>query len=240
MRRFRTFFLWLLVFALLGGGAYAFFWAIRQTPEFYEAAIENEPEPAIRKDDAKVFIQRTLNLVDGIQHADKWAEEFSQSQINSWLAEELQPKYGAFVPEGVTNPRVRLADETIEIGFRYKHVSWDSIVSVRTRPWVPSPNSLAFEIQSIRAGLVPIPLESIVHDVSKQFEVEGYRVEWSELNGNDVVILHFTKSGDEQPILESVKVAKGTVVVAGRRKSAREIEATAEREALDESDVQIR
>ncbi|MGE3315552.1 MAG: hypothetical protein AB7O26_10590 [Planctomycetaceae bacterium] len=240
MRRARTIFLWLAAIALLGGGAFAFFWAIRQTPEFYESVIRNEPAPEVRRDDAKVFVQRTLSLVEGMQHADKWAEAFTQSQINSWLSEELQPKYGAFVPEGVSNPRVRLADETIEVGFRYKHEHWDSIVSVKTRPWVPKPNSLAFEIQSIRAGLIPIPLESIIQDLSKQFEVEGYRVEWSEANGNDVVILHLTKSGDDQPVLESVKVVKGSITVAGRRKNARSVNATAERDTLIGAPVRIR
>jgi hypothetical protein len=240
MRRFRTIFLWLFVIALLGGGTFAFFWGIRQTPEFYEAVIENEPAPEVRRDDAKVFVQRTLNLVDGMQHADKWAEEFTQSQINSWLSEELQPKYGSFVPEGVSHPRVRLADETIEVGFRYKHENWDSIVSVKTRPWVPKPNALAFEIQSIRAGLIPIPLERIVQDLSKQFEVEGYRVEWSEANGNDVVILHFTKSGDDQPVLESVRVTNGKIIIAGQRKNSRNVDATAERDELADERVRIR
>jgi hypothetical protein len=240
MRRSRAILLWTLVFAAIGGGVAAFFWAVRQTPDFYEAAIEEEPAPEVRRDDAKQFVQRTLNLVDGIQNANKWAEQFTQTQINSWLAEELQPKYGAFVPEGVTHPRVRLAVDTIEIGFRYRHESWDSIVSVKTRPWVPKPNSLAFEIQSIRAGLVPIPLESIVRDLSKQFETEGYRVEWGEANGNDVVILHFTNDGDEYPVLESVSVAQGSITVAGRRKGESRDQKTAEHEAMFDQLIRIR
>lgn len=240
MRRSRTILLWVFFLALFGGGAAAFLWAIRQTPEFYEAAIEEEPEPEVRRDDAKEFVQRTLNLVDGIQNADKWAEKFTQTQINSWLAEELQPKYGAFVPEGVTHPRVRLSDDIIEIGFRYKHENWDSIVSVKTRPWVPKPNSLAFEIQSIRAGLVPIPLESIVRDLSKQFETEGYRVEWTEVNGNDAVVLHFTGTSDEEPVLESVHVAKGSITVAGRRKQEARDDKTAERKAVLDDGARIR
>src|SRR5688572_29893378 len=90
MRRSRAILLWTLVFAVIGGGVAVFFWAVRQTPEFYEAAIEEEPAPEVRRDDAKQFVQRTLNLVDGIQNANKWAEQFTQTQINSWLAEELQ------------------------------------------------------------------------------------------------------------------------------------------------------
>lgn len=239
MRRYRAIFLGILLVTLLVAGGAAILWGIQQTPEFYEAALESEPEPSLRRDDAKVFVQRTLNLVDGMQNADRWAEQFTQSQINSWLAEELQPKYGAFVPEGVSHPRVQLSDETIEIGFRYRKEPWNSIVSVKTRPWVPRPNSLAFEIISIRAGLVPIPLESIIEELSAQFELEGWRVEWGEANGNDVVILHFTRSGEHEPVLETVRVTQGAISVAGRRGGTLERK-TAERESNRDAQIQTR
>jgi hypothetical protein len=116
-----------------------------------------------------------------------------------------------------------LSDATLEVGFRYQRETWNSVVSVRVRPWVPHPNRLAFEIQAIRAGLVPIPLEHILHELSRQFETEGWRVEWSQANGNDVVMLHLDRSdrlnwtGKDRPVLEGVQVVAGAIRVAGRR-----------------------
>lgn len=217
MRRYRAVLGGLLVAVLAGGGAFALFWAVRQVPEFYEAAEAAQPDPIERQEAAKVFVQRTLNLVDGIQHADQWSEAFTQTQINSWLAEELYPNFGQLVPKGVSEPRVQLTEGVIEVGFRYHQPHWNSVVSVRARPWVPNPNQLAFEILSIRAGLVPIPLEHILHELSDHFEMEGWRVEWRELNGNDVVVLHLDRATSEQTVLEAIQITGGTIRVAGRR-----------------------
>ncbi len=217
MRRFRAGLLWMLFAAAIGGGLVALFWAFGQVPDFYEAALEKQPEPAVRRESARVFEQRTLQLADGIQHADQWAEEFTQTQINSWLSEELPRKFGQVLPEGVSDPRVELAGKSLSVGFRYNRGQWNSVVSVRIRPWVPQPNQLAFEIESIRAGLVPIPLEHILHELSDHLKTEGLRIEWSELHGNEVVILHLGSVKEGQPVLEGVQVIEGAIRVAGRR-----------------------
>jgi hypothetical protein len=145
-----------------------------------------------------------------------WSEEFTQEQVNSWLSEELYPKYEKLVPEGIDEPRVRLSDGTIEVGFRYERDNWNGVVSVRARPWVPLQNRLAFEIQSIRAGLVPIPLERILHELSDQFETEGWLVEWAQHNGNDVLILHLENGESGQPVLEAVEIVDKLIRISGR------------------------
>jgi hypothetical protein len=246
MRRYRAFLVGSLIVAAVGCGLAAFFWALVQVPEFYGTALDEQPEPAGRQEAARAFEQRTLQLVEGIQHADEWSEEFTQTQINSWLAEELHPKFGQLVPAGVSDPQVLLAGETIEIGFRYRRDHWNSVVSVRVRPWVPQPNRLAFEIESIRAGLVPIPLEHILHELSDHFETDGWRVEWNQTNGNDVMILHLDRTdfdradrlnwtSKDRPVLEGVQVVDKAIRVTGRRLTpSRESNAPARKTSLSD------
>ena len=195
-------------------------WALLQSPHFYEVAIREQADPVVRKKAAKRFVQRTLRLVDEIKTADHWSEEFTEQQINAWLAEELHQKFAEWVPPGVSDPRVKLTKQSIHLGFRYKDAKWNGVVSLRLKPWVTEPNQLAIQVESIRAGLVPIPLEDVLQEVAKRFkknDKDQVLIEWKQLDGKDVAIVRLAKEQPEQPVLEAVDVKKGAVRISGSR-----------------------
>ena len=157
----------IVLFVGMGSGTW---WASKQVPDFYEAAIETEMPAPERKQAAKEFVQQTLRIVEDVQFSDRWAEEFRQEQINSWLAEELHENYPELVPEGVEDPRVGLHRGMLSLGFKFDSDAWSGIVSIRVRPWIIEPNRLAVEVVSIRAGLVPIPLDELLREVASEVE----------------------------------------------------------------------
>lgn len=220
MARKRLAYIAIALLLTVAGGAGSIYWAAVQVPDFYQQALTEQPDPVVRKAEAKRFVQRTLRLVDDIKHSDSWSEEFEQQQINSWLAEELHRKYADAVPKGVSEPRVNLVDGVIEIGFHYRHKDWSGIVSLRLRPWVPEENQLALEIESIKAGLVPIPLDDVIKELSAKFNADSWKLEWSQSNGNDVLIVHFESEKEDEPVLTGVQVEEGVVRVAGERRGA--------------------
>lgn len=201
----------------VGAGGGAVFWSLVQVPDFYEDALAVPPDPVAQQQAAKSFEARTFQLVEDIQHSDKWSQEFDGRQVNAWLANELHSKYGDLVPPGVRDPRVGFDDKFVLLGFHYESPDWKGIVSLRLRPWVPEPNQLAIEIASIRAGLVPIPLESVLEQLSDQIEADGWRAVWSQVDGNDVLVVHFDGEGEDRPVLESVEVVGESVRIAGSR-----------------------
>ena len=87
---------------------------------------------------------------------------------------------------------------------------------------MPQKNQLALEIESVKAGLVPIPLDSLLQEISRQFETEGWHVEWRQANGNDVLVVHLDGEKPDQPMLESIEVREGVIRISGRRQSANE------------------
>jgi hypothetical protein len=210
-----------LALAALGGGVV---WALLQVPDFYEEALTAQVEPTARKQAAETLVQQTMKLVDDINHENTWCEEFTQQQINSFLAEDLHEKYSDLMPKQVQDPRVFFSGGSIHVGFRYDDKKYKGIVSVKARPWIPAPNQLAVEIESVRAGLVPIPLEQIMTEIDKRIEAEGWHTRWTQRNGNDVVIVHFESTRKGDPVLESIEVANGTVRVAGRRRTEDSVE----------------
>lgn len=204
----------LVVLAAAAGGVG---WALYQVPDFYNAALRETPEPAVRQQEARQFVRQTMRLVDDIRHEPEWSEEFRQQQINSWLAEELtDPKYADLVPPGVSDPRVALDGGLIRLGFRVRHNGWEGVVSLRIRPWVPAENQLALEIQSVKVGLVPYPLDEVLGQVVRAVEDEGWRVEWQQASGNDVLIVHLDRGRPDDPVLENLEVVAGAIRLQGR------------------------
>ena len=201
----------------LGAGGGAVLWSLVQVPDFYQEALAKPPDPVIQRKAAKTFVARTVQLVEDIKHSDTWSQEFDGRQVNAWLANELHSKYAELVPPGVRDPRVGFDDKFVLVGFYYETEEWQGVVSLRLRPWVPKPNTLAIEIASIRAGLVPIPLDSVLEELSSQIETDGWRAEWTQLEDNDVLLVHFDSGAKDQPVLETVQVVGETVRISGSR-----------------------
>ena len=201
----------------LVAGATGAYWAVWQEPEFYAQAMQDSDDPVAQKKRAKQFVQRTMRLVEDIRHADQWSEEFSQEQVNSWLAEDLHRKYEDIVPRGVNDPRVQFLPGIVQIGFRYKRSDWQGIVSLNVKPCVPGDNQLALEIESVRAGLLPIPLDLVIESVLKRFRKRGWTVEWKQAHGNDVLLIGIDRSSANPQRLQSVQVTQGELRIAGDR-----------------------
>lgn len=210
----------ILFLLVLGGSTGGVYWSLVQVPEFYQRLLVAEADPVLRKEEAEKLVQRTLRLVDDIKHAATWSEEFTQTQVNSWLAEELNEEYADLIPEGLSDPRVQFSKGSIQIGFRFEQRSFKGVVSLRVKAWVPSENQLAFEIESVRAGLLPIPLEEVFDQVARRLERSGWQVEWTQSDGNDVLVFQLNQAGPNQPVLEQVEVLDKAVRVSGRREQA--------------------
>lgn len=212
-----------LLLAAAGCGTAGLFWASLQVPDFYRQALP--PDPDVRRQVADRFVQRTLELADGIRYDRRWAEEFHERQINAWLVEQFPRQDEEFLPEEVSDPRVRFEAETVQIGFRLNREGWNGVVSLRLRPWVSAPNRLAVEVQSVHAGLLPVPLDRILPKVRQEFRSHGWRIERSRSEGHDVFIMHLDRlrfEDGEVPVLEAVEVDDGMLRISGRRRTSRQ------------------
>jgi hypothetical protein len=85
------------------------------------------------------------------------------------------------------------------------------------RPWVSEPNKLALEISGVKAGALPLPLDSVLKKIEGQIQSRGWRVEWRQTAGNDVLVIDFSRGDKKRSILKSVQVADGKVRVSGRK-----------------------
>jgi hypothetical protein len=212
--------------SVLGILAASLVWLVKYEPTFYEVALADTAPPEIRRKQAKVFVQTTSDLVDGIRYEDSWSHAFSEESVNGWLAEELPAKYGEWLPPEVAAPRVKFEKGKLLLAFQLRHGMWKGVVSAIVRPWVAAPNQLALEIQSARIGLIPIPVDELLGDFVKHMNTAGLRIQWKSSGKQDVLVVEFdddfSPDGDsgEHAVLEAVELEPELLRISGQRSSA--------------------
>lgn len=199
------------------GGVVWLRWAANQAPDFYESAITNSSPPAVRQEAAREFAEQTAQLVRDLQYSPTWEQEFSQTQVNAWLAEELPQRYSKRIPRGVSDPRVQFDDGLVRIGFQLTSSKFDGVVSLDLRPSVPQPNQIAIAVESLYAGLLPLAPIAFTGDVSKQLDRFGVEHEWRTENGFQVLYVTVVPNRDDRPILEELVVDDERLRIAGHR-----------------------
>ncbi len=208
-----------VLLALIASGAGAMFWAVQQVPDFYEAALreEEQVDPVARQEEARELVERAEQLAENIKHSDEWSEEFTQQQINSWLAEELKRKYADVIPEGIEDPRIQLLEGGVRLGFRYRQHSWKGVVSAHFKAAVAGPNQLAIQVDVAHAGWLPIPINVALDEVVKHVQDDRWRFEWDPNSEANVLLVSFDSQEVDQGVLQSLELAPGVVRIRGSR-----------------------
>ncbi len=210
----------LILFALLvvlGAGAATLFWAVRKPPDFYQREMARDVAPAVRRAEAESFVQRTERLAETVRNDGEWSERFEQDQVNSWIAEEWSGRFGAHVPPGVSDPRVLFAPGRMELAFRYRRENVVGVVSVSLRPTIRGPNRLGIEIDAVRAGLVPLPLDQILERLVAAATERGWTIERHNVDGRPVFEVVLSPWMPEGAVLTAVEPAERILRVRGVR-----------------------
>lgn len=206
----------LLIAAILGGGASSLWWASEQAPEFYAVAEQQISDPKERKQVAQEFVEQSQYFVKEIKSQPEWTQEFTDAQINSWLAEEFPGEYRQWIPPEVSRPRVQIRKDGIRIGAKVDQAGpWNGIVSVHASVKVLTPNELAISLQSVHVGLVPVPLKTVIDEITAQAAAIGIEIEWRRDGDHDSAIVRIAHEGHEQPQLERIEFRDGTIRISG-------------------------
>lgn len=205
-----------LLLAVLTSGAGWVWWGTAQSPEFYEAAQRTIADPVERKQAAQEFVEQSQHFAEEIKTLPEWAQEFTETQINAWLAEEFPREFAEWIPPDVSQPRVKIQSDGLRIGVKVNQVGvWNGIISVHAKVRIPAPNQLAIELQSVHAGRVAVPLKSVIDHLSEYANESGLHVEWRQEGDREVGIVRLAHDGSEAPQLERIELRDGAIRVSG-------------------------
>lgn len=221
MRRFiRILFVGCLVIVLvaLAAGLYCYS-SLQTVPEFYTQALAKpaaEPAKAAYK-----FEQEVLELSNEVRREGDWQATFTAEEINGWLANDLPVKFPKALPSQVSDPRVAISPEMIQVACKYSDSKITSVVSVGAKPeMTKEPNVIAIRIKQVRAGALPIPVANFLEQISQHSAKAGVPLRWGEEGGDPVAYITLPM---DQPELhgkllrvEQVELMDGALVVSGK------------------------
>ncbi len=212
------------VVLLVAGAAAGLFFLGQKPPAFYEQARVSTGDETKRRADSKRFVQSVLKVVDDAQRQQRWTEELSIAELNAWLADELPRKYGEWLPKQVREPRVAVDGDRLLVGAEIQRGAWKGIVSVRLRPWLARPNQLALEVESISAGVLPLPVDQLLEEVVRRAEREGWSIGWREAGGHDVLIIDLDGRFGRDILVDEIRIADGRLIISGSREQMATLE----------------
>ncbi|HID22676.1 MAG TPA: hypothetical protein EYP14_09780 [Planctomycetaceae bacterium] len=193
-------------------------WALLTPPRFYQEAEESLGR-ADRSEQAEALVQKSVRLADDVHHRPRWSVQFTEPEINSWLADWLPKQAPEWLPPGVCDPRIALGQGTLELGFRVDRLPGRGVLSVTLRPHVLTDHRLALQIERVRAGRLPIPLDRVLEELRQSGLVDRWRTRWYLQDGRDVAVIDLNEIVDPAIRLDAIEIRDGRLTIVGSRRA---------------------
>ncbi len=191
--------------------------ALHQSPNFYAEAVAIAP--AEQQEAGQQFERNLLGLHNDLQQSGRWKREFTNRQINGWLAVDLPEKFPDLLPPSIQQPRVALTPRQLQIAFHYDTQQLSTIVSLSLEVGLAEePNTLVVRVRKAQAGWIPIPLKDFLDHISAAARHADLRLRWAQLDGDPVALITIPESNDakESFVLDTIEIEQGKLTVAGR------------------------
>jgi hypothetical protein len=211
---------WLCGITVLGlaGGLTALGAVLKHEPNFY---CQNQVPPSSARTELAYAFARNFSQMMLNRKQECWGCDASEAQLNCFFDEIFVQRGEAedLSKLGISSPSVTLEDDHIRLAFRYGSGWFSTVISYDLRIWlVPKEaNVIAVEIQSARAGALPISKQSILHQLSEIARKQNFKVTLYRHEGNSVALIDL--QGDQQQpksILTTLKVTTNKLTIRGK------------------------
>lgn len=190
---------------------------LRQAPDFYREELALSVAGQQAASDA--CLANMTATVSQAQRPGDWRAEFSEDELNGWLAFDLPNNHPELADETVGAPRVDFEEQRGQIVFEYRGLV-TTYVNVAFDAEVRDENTLAVRFLQLRGGAVPLPLGSIIEPLTTIASQLDQSVQWTEEDGYPVALLTMVPSDADAPAIElmHVSIEKDRIVLEGRTK----------------------
>ncbi len=218
-RSIKTAFVIVAILAGVGGGSA--WWAVRKTqqvPDFYVQAKKRMPADLAAA--SKELEHDVSELQGAVANLGSWQAVFSEEQINAWLVEQLPKEFPKVLPVGVADPRIVIEDDRVLAAATYKSKHIDTVVSFEIKVALTEhANVIALRIENLRAGSLPLPLQSFLRGISTEAAKGDIKVVWDMDEKGPVALVTVPSDHPRYKktpvIVESFQLLSGQVLLAG-------------------------
>ena len=205
----------LLVLAIAGG-----FWlcrAAQHVPNFYQATLDVPIETLETAGDE--LEAQLLNLHNQVQDENVWQAEFTEQQINGWLAVDLPKLFPQAMTDGMSDPRVSITDDHLLLACRIDDGNIPFVASMDVGIFMTDqPNTVGIRIHNTRVGAVPGLTNLVVDQIRYAAWRSRVRLKWAQQDGDPVALVAVPgtiKVGREIRV-DSITLKEGRVILTGK------------------------
>jgi hypothetical protein len=188
--------------------------AVRHEPASYREAMAIKP--AVLEKASDRMLQKIGALQSAVTRRGRWKAVITAEEINGWLAVDLAKNHPNTLPPSVRDPRVVIDPNEITVACRYEG-SVTTILSLTLQPYMPEPNVVALRIVRGRAGMLPVPLKSVLDGISKAAADMQLRLTWAPAGNDPVAMLSLPEDDDADRVvrIESLELGNGEIRLSG-------------------------
>ncbi len=203
----------LVVLAAIPLGLWA---SLTHKPKFYQTLVEAQSGEDLEAE-ARNFVAQSLQLRNDIANEPTWEAVFSDREVNAWLAEDLITHFADQLPPEVHEPRISFEADRVTLAFGLDQGPVRSVIWVVARATVPEDNVVAFTLEKIRAGVLPVPPDRIVQTLTAQAKKNGLDITWTKDGDFPVATIRYRADrARKDVVLERLNIRDGQIRLSGR------------------------
>ncbi len=199
----------------LVGVALGFYMSLRYVPSFYREALQADPQQQTQA--SEQMVAQAMQLSNRLRYDPRWEAQFTQEQINGWLAVDLPQNHPDLLPPEVKDPRVWITPEGVYLACRYQTKALNTVVHVLVDAYVTEDHQLALHLRHVKAGAVPLPMNEVVETVGQQASRWNITLRWAQKDGTPVALVQIPPlRNNRRVVIDSIRLEKGKLFLQGR------------------------
>jgi hypothetical protein len=197
-------------------GLYAVYRASQAVPEFYEQALK--ADPLKQKAASDKMVKSVATMTSDLHREGRWQAVFSEDEINGWLAVDVAQNHRELLPGQISDPRVAIRPDGMTLGFRYRDKDRNTILWFEADAYLIKTNQVGLRIRKARAGLLPLPLDDVLQEVTKATSHLDWEVRWQQTDGEPVAqitIPPLTNKQKKYVQIDTLRLGERQLTLAG-------------------------
>lgn len=185
-------------------------------PEFYQAEVA--VPVAAQETASNEFLAQTTAVETAVRQSGAWSLTLTQDQINGFLAVDLPRNHAQLLPKFLSDPRVQLQARELTLACRVRQGALKGVATLKCDVYLAEPRVLAVRIKQFRAGVLPMPLESLLDQLLQLAHEHDVPLRRSNIAGDPLLLLEIKPvqlpDGALQE-LKHVEIRDGAVFISG-------------------------
>lgn len=174
-----------------------------RAPDFYRQEVARPSAEQQAASDQ--FLSNVTATVSQAQRRGAWSTEISEEELNGWLAFDLPRNHPDLLGESAHAPRVELDQDRGRVAFEYRGFM-NTVVCLEFDAEVRDAHTVAIRLHSLTGGAVPLPLGTVIEEITNAAEQFDQQIQWTEEEGRPVALVTLPEWEEDGKTLNLVDV----------------------------------